>query len=206
MGVSSQQEQPVEDDTVPATGTTLLLSSSIGTGERTTCLDLLSQSGFEATKAVHVLYMESGSERYRQIERYCHGHPEETAVIAVGSGGIVGERGPDPPGDYYVKTLADAADLTGLGMALNDCLTEWEETGTELVCCFDSLSILLQYADTERVFRFLHMLTGKLSDVGATAHFHMDPVAHDEETVAKLSQVFDSIVELDEAGVCTIKR
>jgi len=181
-------------------GNTLLLASAIGSGARSTCLEMLSTDGFSETKAIHVLYMESAVERYQEVDEHCRAHPDQTAVIAVGSGGVVGQRGPDPPGDYYVQSLTDAADLTGLGMALNDCLSEWDDPDTDLVCCFDSLTILLQYAELDRVFRCLHMLTTMLSDVDARAHFHLDPAAHDEEDVAKLAQVFDQVLEIDDVG------
>ncbi|MFB6179602.1 MAG: hypothetical protein ABEI77_07765 [Halorientalis sp.] len=189
---------------VPTDGNVLLLAPSIGGAERDACLDMLCQHRFETTRVVHVLYMESAVERYTQIERYCHHHPAESAVIAVGSGGVVGQRGPEPPGEYFVETVTDAADLTGLGMALNQCLTEWDESGAELALCFDSLSILLQYAEFERVFRFLHMLAGKLSEVDATGHFHLDPAAHDESEIARLTPIFDCVLAVEENGERTI--
>jgi hypothetical protein len=195
--VSGRRDQVHGDGTevLPAEGNTLLLAPTIGGGERETCMHLLDQHEFARTKVVHVLYMESADERYRAVGRHCGHHPEESAVVAVGSGGVVGRRGPDPPGEYHVTTLADAADLTGLGMTLNECLSGWDEPA-EVTLCFDSLSILLQYATVERVFRFLHMLTGTLRDQGATGHFHVDPAAHDESDLAQIRQVFDRVVEV----------
>lgn len=199
--VHDQGAQPV-----PEHGNALLLAPSIGGAEREACLDTLAQHRFDSTRAIHVLYMESAVERYKHVERHCHDHPDESAVIAVGSGGVVGQRGPEPPGQYFVESLTDAADLTGLGMALNQCLSEWGETGTDLTLCFDSLTILLQYVEFERVFRFLHMLTGRLTDAGATAHFHLDPAAHEESEIAQLVPIFDSVLEVGEDGERSITR
>ncbi|MFD1589027.1 DUF835 domain-containing protein [Halorientalis brevis] len=198
MSGTSKPTRDGDAPTVPAEGTVLILAPSIGGTEREACLEALSRHRFGATRVVHVLYMESAVERYRRIERHCHEHPVESAVIAVGSGGVVGQRGPEPDGDYFVEALTDAADLTGLGMALNQVLSEWDDRETGLALCFDSLSILLQYAEFERVFRFLHTLTGTLADVGASAHFHLDPAAHDETEIAQLAPIFDSIVDVDE--------
>ncbi len=206
--MSGTRERTHDGDTptVPAAGNALLLAPSIGGAERDACLDALSQHTFDSTRVVHVLYMESAVERFKRIERHCHDHPVESAVIAVGSGGVVGRRGPEPDGDYFVEALTDAGDLTGLGVALNQVLSEWDQAGSDLALCFDSLSILLQYAEFDRVFRFLHMLTGKLATVDATAHFHLDPAAHDESEIAQLTPIFDSIVDVDESGGRTITR
>ncbi|MFB6163899.1 MAG: hypothetical protein ABEJ31_01960 [Haloarculaceae archaeon] len=192
---------------LPERGNVLLLAPSIGRSERAACMDLCSRHALDRTKLVHVLFMESAAERYRAVERRLRGHPAESAVLVVGSGGGVGARGPEPPADsYHVHQVTDPADLTGLGMALNRCLAEWADPDVQLALCFDSLSILLQYADLERVFRFLHMITGRLAEVAATSHFHLDPAAHDAQTIAQLSQVFDSRVEVDDAGERTVHR
>jgi archaellum biogenesis ATPase FlaH len=90
-------------------------------------------------------------------------------------------------------------------MALNDALGEWAAAG-EVTLCFDSLSILLQYADTERVFRFLHVLTNRLTELGASTHFHLDPAAHDERTIAQLAQAFDSRVSVDNEDDRVVRR
>jgi hypothetical protein len=44
------------------------------------------------------------------------------------------------------------------------------------------------------------MLTNRLTELGASAHFHIDPAAHDEQTVAQLAQAFDDQVRVDGDG------
>jgi len=199
--IPEESQQPL-----PEQGNCLLLAPSIGGSERSNCLELLSKHNFETTKLIHVLYRESATDRHEMVERHFHEHPDESAVITVESSDPSGMGSSNTPSDYYVESLTDAGDLTGLGIALNDCLSEWHAEGIELGLCFDSLSVLLQYADFERVFKFLHTLTGKLADVTATAHFHLDPVAHNDREVAQLRQVFDSVVEVDEDGTRTVSR
>jgi hypothetical protein len=190
---------------VPIDGTTLLLAPSIGPAERETCLDLLCRHSLGSTDVIHVLYMESPSERFASLDDRVHEHPARTAILAVGAGGAVGDRGPDPPhDDYHVDSLADPADLTGLGMRLTNCLRTWYGDARDVTLCFDSLSILLQYTDVERVFRFLHTISVRLEDAGASGHFHLDPAAHDEQTVARLSQLFDTVVEVSADGERTV--
>jgi hypothetical protein len=195
-----------DDESFPDDGTVLLLAPSVGGAERDACTGLLGHHDAANARTVHVLYMESAIERYRLVESRLPDHPVESAVVAVGAGGVVGRRGPEPPAEHYhVQRLTDPADLTGLGMTLSDVLGEWAAAG-DVTLCFDSLSILMQYADTERVFRFLHVLTNRLTELGASAHFHLDPAAHDERTVAQLAQAFDSRVSVGDDGDRVVGR
>lgn len=84
-------------------------------------------------------------------------------------------------------------DLTGLGMTLSDQLMD----DTQTIVCFDSLTMLLQYVELETAYQFLHVLTGRIHAVGGTGFFHMDPKAHDTQTVDSMKSVFDDVVELD---------
>lgn len=88
--------------------------------------------------------------------------------------------------------VADPNDLTGLGIAITDQL----EPGMRV--CFDSLTTMLQYAETKRVYTFLNSLLGHLWNANATAHFHFNPDAHDSETVAAITSLFDARIGPDE--------
>lgn len=206
MAGRSERSVAVEREPLPAEGTVLLLAPSIGWAERDACTDILGHGSLDITNQIHVLYMESAAERYELIDEHLPHHPAETAVITVGTGEPIGRRGPAPPHrDYHVESVSDPADLTGLGMSLQDCLAAWRGDGYDVRVCFDSLSILLQYASIERVYRFLHVFTRRLTAVGATGHFHLDPAAHDEQTVARLSALFDSVVEVTNDGDRTVE-
>jgi hypothetical protein len=61
--------------------------------------------------------------------------------------------------------------------------------------CFGSLTKLLQYVDLKTAFRFLHVMTRQVKQVGAVAHFHIAPDAHDEQTLATIQSLFDRIVD-----------
>lgn len=87
--------------------------------------------------------------------------------------------------------VADPNDLTGLGIAVTDLL----EPGMNV--CFDSVTTMLQYAETNRVYTFLNSLLGHLWNANATAHFHFNPDAHDSETVAAITSLFDVCIDAD---------
>ena len=109
-----------------------------------------------------------------------------------------------PTEQIRVDTVADPEDLTTLGRRISDQLSEWDLADEQPVVCFRSLTALLETTDLERVFRFLHILIGRLSSVGASAHFHLDPRAHDDKTVDTFRPLFDAVLDVDDDGTRTI--
>lgn len=52
---------------------------------------------------------------------------------------------------------------------------------------------MLEFADTETVFRFLHTLTSLVTAQDATAYYQLNPSQIDAQTTATLSVLFDFI-------------
>jgi hypothetical protein len=75
-----------------------------------------------------------------------------------------------------------------------------------IVFCFDGVTSLLQYADLQRAFRFLHVVTGRVKTVGGVGHYHLDPEAHDTQTLATLKGLFDAVIEVEDDGTWTITQ
>ena len=125
-------------------------------------------------------------------------------VAGVGTRGSVATDGggiSSSPGDTYrIESVSSPADLTGLGMKLSDILADFATSDRELVVCFHSLSVMLQYVDVQRTFRFLHVITGRMAAADATAHFHMDPTVHDDRDRNTLLTLFDGVMELGDDG------
>ena len=96
----------------------------------------------------------------------------------------------DPHGDR--ANAADPGDLTGLGIAVSERLGDLP-ADAEPAVCVDSLTTLLQYADTERAYRFLQVLCGRVRAAGGTVHVHADPAAHDERELDRLAGLFDGV-------------
>jgi hypothetical protein len=108
----------------------------------------------------------------------------ESRILAVGEGSAVG-------GDDAVRAVA--ADTAAVGLAADDAVRDAAAEGAPLVVCFDSLTALADHAGREAVFRFVHLLTGRLRSVAvpASATFYLDPNAHDAEEVGTLATLFD---------------
>lgn len=103
---------------------------------------------------------------------------------------------PSLPTDVHV-TRVEPDDLTGIGIAVDRYLDRWD--GPTSVC-LDSLTTLLDHAEEDRAFRFLHTLTGRFVAADAAGHVHLDPATQDERTVATLATLFDTVVRHTDAG------
>lgn len=152
------------------------------------CMELLSTAADSST-VLWVTYTGSPS-AYVDTYRGRGGTASTLAAITVGD-----TPAADDPSlsDVDIDAVSTPSDLTGLGIKLSQHLSEHDD----VVLCFDSLTALLQYVDVETVHEFLHAVTGHLYAADARAHFHLDPTAHDRQTVDALASLFDAVVTVD---------
>jgi len=142
----------------------------------------------------NVLFVSYGGDPSDRLARCRERGVDPDAAMAI----VVGEvRGGVDGGFDAVEGLAAPSDLTGLGIAVTDALADVE--GTTAVC-LDSVTSLLQYVDLETAFEFLHVFVGRCYRQNAVGHLHVDPGAHDAQTVAQLASLVDGRVVVDEDG------
>lgn len=108
----------------------------------------------------------------------------------------VGESdGFDP--DRRIATISSPEDVTGIGMGVVKCTRAVggaAERGVRMGVL--SLSTMLQLTDADRVFNFLHVLTGRISAAGYLGVFALDPTVHDDTTVNTIKAQFDGAIRL----------
>jgi len=132
--------------------------------------------------------------------------PAGTAIVSVDDGtrsaaSSVGSTTYQGDGTgSAVSTVESPDDLTGLGIAVGSHLKRWEESAGPMLVTLDSLTVLLQYVDLKRAFRFLHVMVNRVKEAGGVGHCHMDPAAHDDRTVATLASVFDAVARHEGGG------
>lgn len=191
----------------------LLYGSHASDRDHAVCSRLLSLRDPAIQNVVCFDFSQSVDERLTRYARTVEDPPANMLVVRVGgrsrSAGHEAVSRPsfdrDEVGaDPVVETVNDPADLTGMGIALSRALETWASTANQTVLCFHTLTMLLQYVDTERVYRFLHVITSQLAEEDALAHVHLDPNAHDPRTLATLSTLFDAVIRQDENGDVTI--
>jgi KaiC/GvpD/RAD55 family RecA-like ATPase len=107
------------------------------------------------------------------------------------------QGGPSPFDPGMVEYVSSPADLTGIGIGVSEQLRRFAETEYRRTRVgFYSLSTLLMYAELETVFRFLHVLTGRIESIEGLGMFAIDPTTHDRSTINTLKQLYDGMIEL----------
>jgi hypothetical protein len=120
--------------------------------------------------------------------------PARRGIISVGDVLRSTTKGPDFTSPLAMDAIENPANLQALGTSISKFCERWDREGFDIVLCFDSLTELLEHTSPSIVFQFCHVLNRRLASVDALAHFHLDPDAHDDQTVATFQSIFDSTV------------
>jgi hypothetical protein len=103
-------------------------------------------------------------------------------------------------GSTRIERVGSPSDLTGIGIGWVKCARAIGDGATGgLRVGLLSISTLLQYVDADRVFNFLHILTGRISAAGYLGVFTLDPAIHEDATVNQIKAQFDGVVMLEES-------
>lgn len=186
----------------------LLKAPSLAPATRDACMHLSNPTAGR-TDVLAVLYSRSPEDWLAQWRAHYGDPPPDLHVVDVDerARSTVAESARSAP-DGVVLAVETPGDLTGLGITISEYLDRRADSGADgrTAVCFDSLTVLLQYVDLQRAFRFLHALTNRVAAAGAIAHFHLEPAAHDRRTLATLETLFDSAVEVpdDETGTWSV--
>lgn len=175
--------------------TVLLLAPTRGGTEPS--IELFGSTHPEDLSVLFVTLTDSPEDRLAKWEAEIGVSPARAAFVYasnVADSDAIGDH------DYEVTVVQNPANLTRLGVDIIEALDHLGEGDRQIAMCFHSLSVLLQYADSSQVFRFLRVLIDHLQNADVISHFHLDPSAHDEQTIATLRQLFDMVVEESESG------
>ncbi len=96
----------------------------------------------------------------------------------------------------FTRHVASPGDFTNAGVAISELLEEMGHRHERTRVGVHSVSDLLGHADVKTVFRFLHVLTGRIGAADALGIATLDPDVHDDQTVTTIRQLFDGLVEL----------
>ena len=180
----------------------LVLVTSLGDTARESYYEMLLPDEPSEVDVLAVDYRRTPDQYLDEWKRYVDGQPRRCGIVRVDestrSDGDETEVGPGA-----VAAVESPTDLTGLGIKVGSYLENYGSSDT--IVTYDSLTMLLQYVELERAFRFLHVLTNRVQDADAVAHYHMDPKAHDEQVMATLSSLFDAIAKFED-GEWRIRR
>lgn len=170
----------------------VLVRSSGLHGDRDDACATLSLAG-GPTGVVAVTYRGTAAEWLDRLRGH-RNSPETVQVVTVGDAlGTPGESG------AVVRRVENPDDLTGLEIRVGEAIAALPDGPRTL--CFDSLTALLQYAEVEEAYRLLHPLVERLHAAGVVGHFHVDPVALEEQDLTAITGLFDATVDLGDGTI-----
>jgi hypothetical protein len=155
------------------------------------------------TRVLWITLLNTSAEVLDIWDAHLEERPDRFRIVLVGDG-LANTDAVTPA--VETDAIDDPTDLTTLGVRVVDVLSTWAPDDVEVRLRFDSLTPLLQYVSPRALAQFLHVLTNKLAFADVTAHFHLDPMAHDSRTVHALAAVCDARIEVDGDGVSVSRR
>lgn len=174
-------------------GMNVLVTGPVMTGKRRLLFSLLARASAPEDGAILTTTRKPGE---TVVQEFTTVDPADRAVERLRVIDCVGQRNGHEPG-WTRRFASDPGDLTGIGIGLTEFMREFHREERDAVVGLHSLSTILMYADLRRVFQFLHVITGRISNTGFTGGFVLDG-ATDEEDTAILRQPFDAMLEIRE--------
>lgn len=184
----------------------LVLSPTMDEAARRSFYEHLLPADPGSLDVLTVDYRQTPDEVLDEWRRYAGQRPRRSAIVSVDettrSAAARSSATVSGPADT-ATTVENPSDLTGLGITVSEYLSAHGNADTVVV--FDSLTVLLQFVELQRAFRFLHVLANRVGTAGAVGYYHMDPEAHTDQEVATLASLFDAVAEYDD-GAWDVQR
>lgn len=178
-----------------APGTNVLLSAPSRAAAHDLLLDVLADGARQGDGSLLVTTDRTAADVRSGLAERTDG--DAAAVGVVDCGADDGDRSDEDPMTRYVDSPAD---FTATGVAASELLAELGHGHPRTRVGVDSVSGLLAHADAKTVFRFLHVLTGRIGAADAVGVATIDDDAHDDQTVTTIRQLFDGLVEVRGGG------
>jgi len=178
---------------VPA-GTNLAIVGPSMTGKADLVIQLLTAGYEDGDGILCITTKRSISRLLDTVERQAPSLDRESiGVIDCMSSG---DEGTDRP---MTERVSSPADLTGISIGMTKLKKRFQERGISQVRYgLLSVSTLLQYLDVNRVFKFLHIYTRRVTDTSGFGVYTLDDDAHSPQAVNTITGQFDGLVTLRE--------
>ncbi|MFW5938277.1 MAG: DUF7504 family protein [Halanaeroarchaeum sp.] len=160
------------------------------------CEQALTVGPAEQRAELLVRFTDEDSLRIEMGDGHNNRQPAKRGTIVIGDGmeaRTLAREGPDFDDPVVTDAILDPTNLQALGTSISRFCQVWAGEGHHITVCFDSLSDVLAAVEPETASQFVHVLAKRLDAVGATAHFHVDPDAHDEGVLGPFEDALDGV-------------
>lgn len=170
-------------------GTSVLVSGPPMTGKRSLVFRVLAEGGKQQENSI-VVTSDRNAESVLDDYREYHDDVDRLGIVDCS-----GSQEPSQTDTDKISYVSSPSDLTGISIHVSEFMEEFRETDMNLRVAVISVSTLLMYLDLETVFRFLHVFTSRIQNVGALGVFVIDSTSIEYQTLSTIKQPFDGVVE-----------
>ena len=132
------------------------------------------------------------------LDRFPESTPVDTAAIVDCTGA------PAPDTDHVVRSVAAAADLTGIAVATSKVLDDLDTGRGPPVVAVDSLTTLTLYSEFDRVFRFVHSFVQQVRGSSGVIAMTVDDDSIDQQERSRLQSLVGTCVEFRGGSECRL--
>ncbi|MFB6179054.1 MAG: hypothetical protein ABEI77_04945 [Halorientalis sp.] len=182
----------LQPEQLPPKTSTLIAGPAL-TGKRELLFDLL--GGGDDTASI-LITTKRNAERFR--ESFLQTHPDsdwDVRLVDCVSKSQSLQRVQDTD---TTKHVTNPGDLTGIGIATSGFMREFYHGDRDVRIGLHTLSTLLMYSDLKRVFRFCHVMNGRIASSGFSGVYTLDTSTRNAEALDVLTGLFDAVVEVRE--------
>ncbi len=109
--------------------------------------------------------------------------------------------GVNAPDTASVKHISSPVDLTGVGVRVSQFADEFGRGDQDNYrLSIDSLSTMLMYSSLQTVYRFMHVMAGRVVMQHNLGVYVVDEDMHDAQTIATLKQLFNAVLQVKSNG------
>jgi KaiC/GvpD/RAD55 family RecA-like ATPase len=179
-------------DELPA-GTNLAIVGPSMSGKRALALQLFA-TGYERGEGILCITTDSAETIYTELER----HVDSLDPARIG---IIDTSGSDGRSvvDATTEHVSSPSDLTGISVGTAKLFRQFERRGvSDIRYGLISVSTLLQYMDSKKVFKFLYVYTKRIAETDGLGIYTLDDDSHDPQVVNTITGQFDGVIQLRE--------
>lgn len=175
-------------------GSNVLVAGPVMTGKRRLMNALLAQGTPNERGTIVITTRKDADRTVRSFEQISGPIDEERLSVVDCTGSSRNFR--TPRSSPTVQRVSNPGDLTGIGIGVTKFMRRYYEGGVGARLGLHSLSTMLMYSDLRRVFQFLHVMTGRISNSEFVGVFTLDDTMVDSTDVNILTQPFDAVVDV----------
>lgn len=172
-------------------GTNIAVLGPAMSGKRELALQLLA-AGYDSGDGILCITTDSAETVYRELED----HVAELDRSRVGIIDTSGSEGQELL-NATTESASSPSDLTGISISTAKLFKQFESRGvSDIRYGLISISTLLQYLGSQKVFKFLHVYTTRIEDTGGLGVYTLDSDSHDTQDINTITGQFDGLIEL----------